>query len=114
MNSYDADCGVTSVAFSASGKYFFTSYSMGHNVKVWDTLHGKMITELKGHKERVSSIGISGDGRALGTACWDRTLKVISNLFYFCYKCETEFGFNPFLLFLNRSLHKPFGYELYC
>ena len=79
LNSYDGDCGVTSVAFSQSGKYLFSSYSMGspnHVVKIWDTMRGNHIADLKGHKERISSIGISGDGLALGTACWDRTLKV--------------------------------------
>lgn len=76
LNSYDGDSGVTSVAFSQSGKYLFSAYSMGTTVKVWDTVKGNFITELKGHKERVSSIGISGDGLALGTACWDRTLKI--------------------------------------
>jgi len=79
LNSYAGDCGVTSVAFSQSGKYFFTAYSMGspnHVVKIWDTMRGDTLGELKGHKERISSIGISGDGLALGTACWDRVLKI--------------------------------------
>lgn len=74
--SYDGDSGVTSVTFSQSGKYFFSSYSMGNTVKVWDTMRGNLLSELKGHKERISSIGVSGDGLALGTACWDRTLKI--------------------------------------
>jgi len=74
--SYDGDCGVTSVAFSKSGRYFFSAYSMGSNVKIWDAMKGSSLGELKGHKERISSIGISGDGLALGTACWDRTLKI--------------------------------------
>ena len=74
--SYKGESGVTSVAFSNSGKYFFSAYSFGNSIKVWDTMHGNSIAELRGHKERIRSIGMSGDGLALGSACWDRTLKV--------------------------------------
>jgi len=78
LMAYAGDSGVTSVAFSKSGRYFFSAYSMGSNVKIWDTMNGSQLGELKGHKERISSIGISGNGLALGTACWDRTLKIFA------------------------------------
>lgn len=76
LNSYDSDKGVTSVAFSKSGNMFFSSYSFTGIIKVWDTLKAQQLAELKGHKSSVSSIGISGDGRALCSASWDQTLKI--------------------------------------
>jgi len=76
LSSYDSDKGVTSIAFSKSGKILFSSYSFSGGVKVWDTLKGTQLSELKGHKASVSSIGVSGDGRALCSASWDHTLKI--------------------------------------
>jgi len=79
LATYESDTGATSVAFSKTGKLFFSSYSFNGNVKVWDTLKGAKISELKAHKENpVSSIGVSGDGRALCTASWDKTLKIFA------------------------------------
>jgi len=68
-------CGITSVAFSKSGRYFFAGYD-DFNCNVWDTLKGERVGTLSGHDNRVSCLGISSDGMALCTGSWDSTLRV--------------------------------------
>ncbi|OWZ63363.1 guanine nucleotide-binding protein subunit beta [Cryptococcus neoformans] len=80
LNSYAHDnilCGITSVAFSISGRVLFAGYD-DYNCNVWDTLKGERIGVLAGHENRVSCMGVSGDGVALCTGSWDSLLKVWS------------------------------------
>jgi len=67
--------GVTSVAFSLSGRFLFASYDDG-NVWGWDTLKGSRVYNLNEHTNRVSCLGVSYDGMALCTASWDSFLKI--------------------------------------
>ena len=41
-----------------------------------DTLKGERVGVLAGHDNRVSCLGVSGDGVALCTGSWDSLLKV--------------------------------------
>lgn len=79
MNLYSSDrilCGITSVAFSLSGRMLFAGYD-DFNCQVWDTLSGQMVQTLNpAHENRVSCLGVPADGRALCTGSWDTTLKV--------------------------------------
>lgn len=78
LNTYAHDnilCGITSVAFSTSGRVLFAGYD-DYNVNVWDTLKGERIGVLAGHDNRISCLGVSGDGIALCTGSWDSLLKV--------------------------------------
>jgi len=68
-------CGVTSVAFSYSGRFLFAGYD-DFNCHVWDTLKGEKVGTLFGHDNRVSCIGVSHDGNALCTGSWDTLLKI--------------------------------------
>jgi len=68
-------CGITSVAFSISGRYLFAGYD-DFNCNVWDTLKGERVFTLQGHDNRVSCLGVSSDGMALCTGSWDSLLKV--------------------------------------
>jgi len=68
-------CGITSVAFSVSGRFFFAGYD-DFNCYVWDTLTGKQVGVLAGHDNRVSCLGVSNDGMALCTGSWDSFLKL--------------------------------------
>mmetsp|Transcript_15863 Transcript_15863/g.40603 ORF Transcript_15863/g.40603 Transcript_15863/m.40603 type:complete len:345 (-) Transcript_15863:218-1252(-) len=68
-------CGITSVAFSLSGRYLFAGYD-DFNCNVWDTLKGERAGLLSGHDNRVSCLGVSVDGMALCTGSWDSLLKV--------------------------------------
>ncbi|KAI5453659.1 G protein subunit beta [Naganishia albida] len=70
-------CGVTSVAFSGSGRLLFAGYE-DYNVNVWDVLKGERVGVLAGHENRVSCLGVSADGMALCTGSWDSVLKVWS------------------------------------
>lgn len=78
VNIYQHDnilCGITSVAFSTSGRILFAGYD-DYNCNVWDTLKGERVGVLSGHDNRISCMGVSGDGIALCTGSWDSLLKV--------------------------------------
>jgi len=68
-------CGITSVAFSSSGRYLFAGYD-DFNCYVWDTLKGKQLATLMGHDNRISCLGITQDGMACCTGSWDSFLKI--------------------------------------
>jgi len=67
--------GITSVAFSISGRYLFAGYD-DFNCNVWDVLKGERQSQLSGHDNRVSCLGVSSDGMALCTGSWDSFLKI--------------------------------------
>lgn len=78
VNTYASDqilCGITSVAFSVSGRLLFAGYD-DFECKVWDVLRGDRVGNLNGHENRVSCLGVSNDGMSLCTGSWDSTLKV--------------------------------------
>lgn len=78
LNTFTHDnilCGITSVAFSISGRVLFGGYD-DWTCNVWDTLKGERVGVLTGHENRVSCLGVSSDGMALCTGSWDSTLKV--------------------------------------
>ena len=69
-------CGITSVAWSLSGRCLFAGYD-DFNCHVWDTVKKeKQLAALAGHENRVSCIGVSTDGMALCTGSWDSYLKI--------------------------------------
>ena len=69
--------GVTSVAFSASGRVLFAGHDDSSCVG-WDTLgEGQNVAfPLAGHESRVSCLGVNSKGEALCTGSWDSLLKV--------------------------------------
>ncbi|PVU90980.1 hypothetical protein BB559_004353 [Furculomyces boomerangus] len=78
LNQYTSDnilCGITSVAFSTSGRLMFAGYD-DFNCNVWDVLKGSHVGVLNGHDNRVSCLGVSGDGMSLCTGSWDSFLKI--------------------------------------
>jgi len=79
LNSYSNEtivCGITSVAFSVSGRYLFAGYD-DSLVQIWDTLKAeKPIGALSGHQNRVSCLGVGPSGNALCTGSWDHFLKI--------------------------------------
>jgi len=71
-------CGVTSIAFSRSGRLLFGGYD-DSNVFAWDILSdGKAPAYQldKAHENRVSCIGLNPSGDALATGSWDTQLKI--------------------------------------
>lgn len=68
-------CGITSVAFSISGRLLFGGYD-DYQCHVWDTLRAERVGVLRAHENRVSCLGVSGDGKGLCTGSWDSLLKV--------------------------------------
>lgn len=78
LNKYCNDkilCGITSVAFSHTGKMLFAGYD-DYNCYVWDTQQGSLVDMLVGHDNRVSCLGVSDDGKAMCTGSWDTLLKI--------------------------------------
>jgi len=75
LHSQDA-AGVTSVDVSRSGAYAFAAYDNGQ-VYMWSTLKGTKVSDMP-HDSRVSSLGVSPDGYALATGCWDFNLRVFA------------------------------------
>lgn len=78
LNQYTHDnilCGITSIAFSNSGRLLFAGYD-DFNCNVWDTMKGERVGILTGHDNRVSCLGVSSDGMGLCTGSWDGSLKV--------------------------------------
>lgn len=75
-------CGITSVAFSVSGRLLFAGYD-DFECKVWDVLRGERVGTLSGHDNRVSCLGVSNDGISLCTGSWDSyvSFRLISRLF---------------------------------
>jgi guanine nucleotide-binding protein G(I)/G(S)/G(T) subunit beta-1 len=68
-------CGITSVAFSKSGRLLFGGYD-DFNANIWDVLKQDRVGVLTGHENRVSCLGLTEDGLALATGSWDTVLKV--------------------------------------
>lgn len=68
-------CGITTIDFSVSGRLLFGGYD-DYTCNVWDTLKGERVGVLAAHENRVSCLGVSGDGMALCTGSWDATLRV--------------------------------------
>jgi guanine nucleotide-binding protein G(I)/G(S)/G(T) subunit beta-1 len=68
-------CGITSVAFSKSGRLLLGGYD-DFNCNVWDTLKQDRAGVLAGHDNRVSCLGVTEDGMAVATGSWDSFLKI--------------------------------------
>ncbi|CAM9293897.1 unnamed protein product [Chrysoparadoxa australica] len=70
-------CGITSVAFSLSGRLLFAGYD-DYNCYVWDVTNNTGIPayQLAGHENRVSCLGVNPKGEALCTGSWDTLLKI--------------------------------------
>jgi guanine nucleotide-binding protein G(I)/G(S)/G(T) subunit beta-1 len=68
--------GVTSVDTALSGNYLFAAYDNGQ-IYMWSSLKAEKICDLP-HESRVSSLGVSPDGYALATGCWDFNLRIFA------------------------------------
>lgn len=86
-------CGITSVAFSVSGRLLFAGYDdfeckvrFMHVllstcdidiIQVWDVLRGERVGTLQGHDNRVSCLGVSNDALSLCTGSWDSMVSLM-------------------------------------
>lgn len=68
-------CGVTSIAFSGSGKYLFCGYDDVPYAAVWNSLTAEKIQNLPATK-RVSCLGVPRSGFCLCTGSWDNNLHI--------------------------------------
>ncbi|OXA58241.1 Guanine nucleotide-binding protein G(I)/G(S)/G(T) subunit beta-1 [Folsomia candida] len=68
-------CGITSVAFSKSGRLLLAGYD-DFNCNVWDSMKTERAGVLAGHDNRVSCLGVTEDGMAVATGSWDSFLKI--------------------------------------
>lgn len=84
---------VTSIDFSVSGRLIFAGYD-DYKCHVWDTLKGERVGILSAHENRVSCLGVSGDGVALCTGSWDASLKVILEIVFRCSHFHNRLTFS--------------------
>ncbi|CAK9019663.1 Guanine nucleotide-binding protein subunit beta (pfGbeta1) (G protein subunit beta-1), partial [Durusdinium trenchii] len=75
-------CGITSVAFSSSGRLLIGGYD-DFKAHIWDTLkyEGESVSPvqvLSIHDNRVSCVGVQKDGQALCTGSWDTLLRIFA------------------------------------
>eukprot|EP00488_Nonionellina_sp_1-RS-2012_P003451 TRINITY_DN733_c0_g1_i1.p1 TRINITY_DN733_c0_g1~~TRINITY_DN733_c0_g1_i1.p1 ORF type:complete len:136 (-),score=26.64 TRINITY_DN733_c0_g1_i1:127-534(-) len=68
--------GVTSVDVCLSGTYLFAAYDNGQ-VYMWSSLKSEKMCDMP-HESRVSSLGVSHNGYALATGCWDFNLRIFA------------------------------------
>jgi len=80
LNQFTDDkivCGITSVAFSSSGRLLIGGYD-DYQAIVWDSIAegAEPLAYLNKHENRVSCLGVQEKGQALCTGSWDTLLKV--------------------------------------
>jgi WD40 repeat protein len=68
---------VVSAAFSPDGKILALA---GEDIGLWETATGKEIRRLKGHRDGISSVAFTADGKALVSASRDNTVLVWQTL----------------------------------
>lgn len=66
---------MTSVTFSPDGT-MIASGSADTTVRIWDVLSGTAVTELRGHKQAISSLAFSLNGCRIISGSLDTTLRV--------------------------------------
>jgi WD40 repeat protein len=67
---------VTSVAFSADGKYI-VSGSWDKTIRMWDAQTGKLVSDpFEGHTNSVTSVAFSADGKYIVSGSWDKTIRM--------------------------------------
>lgn len=67
--------GVTSVAFSKSGRILISAYEDNH-AQLWDTLRVERVGVVNGHDARISSVRVSPAGNSIATGGWDAKVLV--------------------------------------
>jgi guanine nucleotide-binding protein G(I)/G(S)/G(T) subunit beta-1 len=80
LNEFTDDkivCGITSVAFSSSGRLLIGGYD-DYQAILWDSINegAEPLMSLNKHENRVSCLGVQERGQALCTGSWDTLLKV--------------------------------------
>ncbi len=63
-------------AFSPDGKYIVTTAFVDRTAKLWDVRSGKLLADLQGHTDRVSSATFSPDGKYIVTTSADSLIKI--------------------------------------
>ncbi|KAH9260416.1 hypothetical protein BASA81_001586 [Batrachochytrium salamandrivorans] len=80
LNQFTDDkivCGITSIAFSNSGRLLIGGYD-DYQAIIWDSIAegAEPLSYLSKHDNRVSCLGVQEKGQALCTGSWDTLLRV--------------------------------------
>lgn len=63
-------------SFSPDGRFFYTYNVNPLNVKLWNVSDGRLIANLSGHSNLITSVMFSPDSKLVATASWDFSAKV--------------------------------------
>uniref|UniRef100_A0A915DVD1 Uncharacterized protein n=1 Tax=Ditylenchus dipsaci TaxID=166011 RepID=A0A915DVD1_9BILA len=74
-NTTNNNAEITSIDFSASGRLLFSGDN-AFNCNIWDAMKQERVGVLAGHSQRVSCLGVAGNGSAVCTGSWDGLLKL--------------------------------------
>jgi WD40 repeat protein len=66
--------GCWNLAYAPDGRTL--AMALGEGVQLWDPIRGRLIGELDGHRDVVSGVAYSADGRRLATCGWDDSVRV--------------------------------------
>lgn len=66
---------LSGVAFSPDGKTLASAGGTDYLVKLWDVATGRELNTLAGHKDAVTSVAISPDGKIVASGSWDGTVR---------------------------------------
>jgi len=67
--------GVAAAVFSPDGKRMVTA-AIDNIAKIWEIETGRLLANLKGHKDSIYYANYSPDGKKIITSCWDGTAKI--------------------------------------
>ena len=73
-DSWNSECGVTSVAISPNGQ-FVAAGSLDTVVRIWDVRTAQLVERLRGHSDSIYSVTFTRDGRGLVSGSLDKTLR---------------------------------------
>jgi WD40 repeat protein len=70
------DYSVDRVILSPDGTRMVTVSVIGDSLLLWDSGTGRLVSELKGHRDMVVSVAFSPDARSFVTGSWDNTARL--------------------------------------